>query len=377
MAAVSRPPLRVWIWAAVTVVLVVVAVLLWRNSQAAATDHTEAAPAAAPTGTPAGALSQRWSATGNPLPDDVVIGARVIVGSPHGFRALDASTGREAWRYERSNARLCGVTATDGVVVGVFRTANRCDEAVALRADTGVYAWTRNLNLRPDATLTSAPRIVLASSPTGVLTLDPTGDNIRWDYHAPKGCRLLDTAVGSSDVAIVQRCPGAAAQLRVLDGFGGKVRWSRDLVLPDGATARLGGVDRVVSIELADGIHLLAETDGHDLGLLPVTEPLGPVQQLVVGETALIWQGGTLAAVDAGSGAQLWQQSAGGLPAPGGSTVPGPLLVPENGAFVQRDARTGQEVGRSTAPDIPMGGTTSRVGPVVVYQVGDRVIGYR
>ena len=375
MIAVRRPPLRVWIWTAVTVALVVVAALLWRNSDAAATTHTQAKPAGIPAGTPAGALSQRWSATGDPLPDDVVIGARVIVGSAHGFRALDVATGREAWRYQRSNARLCDLTATDGVVIGVFRTTNRCDEAVALHADTGVYAWTRNLNLRPDATLSSAPRIVLATSPTGVLTLDPTGDNIRWDYHAPRGCRLLDAAVGSSDVAIVQRCPGAPAQLRLLDGFGGKRLWTRDLDLPDGATAHLGGVDRVVSIELPDAIHLLAETDGHDLGQLPIAGAPGPVQQLVVGETALLWQGGTLTAVDAGSGTQLWQAPARGLPAAEGSS--GTVRVPEDGAFVQRDPRTGQETGRSTAPEVPVGGTAGVAGPIVVYRAGDRVTGYR
>lgn len=375
MIAVRRPPLRVWIWTVVTVALVLVAALLWRNSDAAATTHTEATPAGVPSGSPAGALSQRWSATGDPLPDDVVIGARVIVGSPHGFRALDVATGHEAWRYERSNARLCGVTATDGVVVAVFRTADRCDEVVALRADTGVYAWTRNLDLRADATLSSAPRIVLAASPTGVLTLDPTGDNVRWTYHVPKGCRLLDARVGSADVAIVQRCPGAAAQLRLLDGFGGKRLWTRDLDLPDGATARLGGVEQVLSIELADAIHLLAATDGHDLGQVPIAGGPGPVRQLIVGEAALIWQGGTLTAVDAGSGAMLWQQPARGLPAAEGSS--GPVLVPEDGAFVQRDPRTGQEAGRSTAPEVPAGGTASVVGPVVVYRAGDRVTGYR
>ena len=40
-----RPPLRVWIWTAATVALVVVAALLWRGSDAAATESTTAAPA--------------------------------------------------------------------------------------------------------------------------------------------------------------------------------------------------------------------------------------------------------------------------------------------------------------------------------------------
>src|SRR3712207_8410527 len=61
----------------------------------------------------------------------------------------------------------------------LFRSEDRCDEAAALSVDTGVRAWTRNLDLRPDAVLTSTDGIVLATSPTGVLTLDPVGDSIR------------------------------------------------------------------------------------------------------------------------------------------------------------------------------------------------------
>src|SRR5690242_10536000 len=139
------PPLRVWVWTAATVALVVVAALLWRGSDAAATESTTSAPADVPSGTPAGAVSAAWSAAGDPAPERVVESGRVILGSPHGVRALDVATGAEAWHYTRSNARLCGVTVTDGVAVAVFRTANRCDEGVALDAGTGVRRWTRNM----------------------------------------------------------------------------------------------------------------------------------------------------------------------------------------------------------------------------------------
>jgi hypothetical protein len=50
-----RPPLRVWVWIAASVALVVVATLLWRGSDAAATESTTAAPAGVPVGAPAGA----------------------------------------------------------------------------------------------------------------------------------------------------------------------------------------------------------------------------------------------------------------------------------------------------------------------------------
>ena len=66
-----RPPLRVFVWATATVVLLLVATLLWRGSDAAATDSTTASPADVPPGTPAGAVSEAWSADGGPLAEAV------------------------------------------------------------------------------------------------------------------------------------------------------------------------------------------------------------------------------------------------------------------------------------------------------------------
>src|SRR3712207_7808018 len=74
----------------------------------------------------------------------------------------------------------------------LFRSEDRCDEAAALSVDTGVRLWTRNLDLRPDAVLTSTDGIVLATSPTGVLTLDPVGDSIRWRADPEEGCTFAD-----------------------------------------------------------------------------------------------------------------------------------------------------------------------------------------
>src|SRR4051812_26030482 len=99
-----RPALRVWIWTAATVVLVVVGALLWRNSDAAATESTTATPAGVPSGTPAGAVSEAWSARGGPLPENVVESGRVLVGSGHAVPALDPRTGKKACHSTRATA---------------------------------------------------------------------------------------------------------------------------------------------------------------------------------------------------------------------------------------------------------------------------------
>jgi hypothetical protein len=377
--SLPRPPLRVLVWAAATLALIVVATLLWRGSDAAATESTTAPPAAVPTGTPAGAVSQSWSATGQPATGSVVEGGRVLVGSRHGVRALDPVTGREAWHYTRSNARMCGLTATDGVAVAVFATEDRCDEAVALRADTGVRAWTRSLLLRSDAQLISTDRIVVATSPTGFVTLDPTGDNIRWRYSAPSGCRLLQTEVGSAGVAVLQSCNHApVAQVRLFDGFSGAAHWTRDV--PLAGSPRLLGAEALPTL-LTDGeVQALSSADGTAIAHLPVA-PGADVQVGAAGALTLVRIGGQLTALGATSGAVVWSVPARGLP----TTVAvaksargaQPLVVPEDGGFVRRDAATGAELGRSTAPAATAGGTATGVGPVVVVRLPGRVLAYR
>ena len=376
MPQFGRPPLRVLVWAAATLALVVVATLLWRGSDAAATESTTAAPADVPTGTPAGAVSERWSASGALPAGTVVEGGRVIVGSRHGVRALDPVTGKEAWHYTRSNARMCGLTLTDGVAVAVFATENRCDEAVALHADTGVRAWTRSLLLRPDATLISTDRIVVATSPTGFVTLDPTGDNVRWRYSAPSGCRLLQTVAGSAGVAVLQSCRRAEiAQVRLFDGFSGTPHWTRDV--PVSAEPRLLGADSLPTL-LADGqVQALSSTDGAVRAALPV--PAGAdVQVGAAAGLTLVRIDGQLTALDGTSATATWSVPARGLPTTVTGTTaardPQSVLVPEDGAFVRRDAATGAELGRSHAPAVTPGGTATQVGPVVVLRLPDRVL---
>ncbi|WP_346619943.1 PQQ-binding-like beta-propeller repeat protein [Blastococcus montanus] len=374
----GRPPLRAWIWAAATAVLAVVAVLLWRGSDAAATDSTTAPPADVPPGTPAGAVSEVWSVPGDPLPDDVVEDGRVLVGSAHGVRALDPVTGEQAWHYVRSNARLCGLTATDGIAVAVFRTEDRCDEAVGLDAGTGVRAWTRNVNFRPDVTLRSTGRVVLARSPGGVVALDPTGNNIRWRYQSPSGCRLLGSDVGDVGVVVLERCDAAPARVRAFDGIAGDVLWTRDVPSSEGGQPRLLGADLLVGVLAGDDVQLLSGTDGALLRSIPAGEDRSVAQTAVDG-AVLVRSGDVLTAFHPTSAQELWAAPATGLPGEpvAGSDGRSVLTVPEAGGFVRRDAGTGEELGRSEAAGLPADATATAVGPAVVLRLADRVLGHR
>ena len=382
------PPLRVWVWTAATLALALVAVLLYRGSSVAATDSTTAPAPAVPGDGPAAELVRAWSLPAPAgLPRRVVEEGRVVVPGERGLTATDALTGKEAWHYRRADARLCGLTAVDGLVVAVFRTDDRCDEALALDAATGVRQWTRNLSLRGDATIAGAAQVVLASSPTGVVVIDPVGDNVRWRASADEGCTLAATDVGSAGVAVLQRCADPAVlQLRLFDPFSGQQRWSRDLAVPAGTTARLVGVDRLVGVVVGDTLLLHRPDDGTPVQQLPLPPADGdpatePLLQTGAGDLALVWARGTLWALEQGTGTPRWQLPARGLPAGGetGGTEPeaAALWVPEADGFVLRDRTTGAETGRAAVDGgLEPGGRTSVVGPVLVYRLPDRVLGH-
>ena len=385
--ALRPPPLRVWLWTAATLALALVAVLLWRGSSVAATDSTTAAASRVPDATPAAELTRAWShEAGAGLPRRIVEGGRVVVPGDRGLTAVDAVTGEEAWHYRRADARLCGLTASDGLVVAVFRTAGRCDEALALDAATGVRQWTRNLSLRSDATITGTDQVVLASSRTGVVVVDPVGDNVRWRVAAAEGCELARTDAGSAGVALLQRCPGTAAlQLRLFDSFSGQPRWTRDVAVPEGGEVALTGVDRLVGVVAGDALLLHDPDDGALLQELPLPaadgDPAGEqLLQTGAGELAFVWARGTLWALDQTTGAPRWQVPAQGLP--GGevgktSADTAAVWVPEADGFVLRDLATGEEAGRAAVDGgLEPGGRTSVVGPVLVYRLPDRVLGY-
>ena len=381
MARLHRPPLRVWVWAAATVALVVVATLLWRGSDAAATESTTAEPAGVPVGAPAAAVSQEWSATGDPMPEDVVESGRVLIGSEHGVRALDPRTGEESWHYTRSNARLCDVAVTDGVAVAVFRTEDRCDEAVALDADTGVRAWTRNVSFGGDVVLDSTSSIVLATAERSLVTLDPNNNNIRWRYEPPERCRILGADAGDAGVALLQRCSGSpAVQLRMLDGFTGDARWSRDLPAPTDDDVRLLGADRVVGVEVGGDIQLLAGADGAPLRTVATADD---AQMTSVGVAVLLLVDGTLRAYEpasraSGCGRSRRAACPGSRSCTSRATRRSVLMVPEASGFVPRDALTGERRGEpAAADDVGSGGLATALGPVVIHQLGDEVVVYR
>jgi outer membrane protein assembly factor BamB len=274
------------------------------------------------------------------------------------------------------------VTTVDGVAVTAWAPDRRCNELVALRADTGSYAWTRNVNFRPDVRLTSTEGSVVAVSPTGVVDIDPAGDNIRWRYHSPSGCGLGDAVAGTSGIALLQFCPGSdTQQVRLLDAGAGTEKWTREVTVPAGSSVHLAGADGPVTVQVGGEIQVLAAKDGRVLhtASLPDRDESAPPAETTAGGALFLLARGTLLSLDPSTGAARWEKPATGLPDTLPSAAAGQLsvLVPESGGFVAVDAGSGTEESRLTAAGLPAGGRTAVVGGTVVYRLPGTVQAYR
>src|ERR1700712_828631 len=76
---VRRPPLRIWVWTAGTLVVAAGAVRLWPASDAAAPSSTTTSAASAPTGAPAAEVSAAWTSATTPSSPGVMEGGRGLV----------------------------------------------------------------------------------------------------------------------------------------------------------------------------------------------------------------------------------------------------------------------------------------------------------
>jgi outer membrane protein assembly factor BamB len=169
-------------------------------------------------------------------------------------------------------------------------------------------------------------------------------------------------------------------QVRLLDGFAGSVHWTRALPVAEGADVQLLGADKAVTVLVGDEVQTLAGPDGGVLARLPVATG-ADVEQATVGSISLLRVDGTVSALDASSGAALWEVPATGLPAESGAVVdantPTGMVLPDEQGFSSRDPATGAELERFAVAGLPDGGSSSVFGPVAVLRLDGRVLGYR
>lgn len=344
---VRRPSLPALIWAGVAVLALVAGTLLAASSDSGNTDVRTAAQQPASEGEQlADQLSPLWSTEASFDDQRTVASNTVITPSPRGVRGLDLLTGQERWHYLRSTATMCDFTVLDDVVVAIFRTTGRCNEAVALEAGTGVRRWYRNVGFSDRLQMLGSGTAALAATPDGIAVLDSVGDSIRWRYNPARGCELSSIGIGTTGVVVLEICETGTTWLAEFDLYSGDQQWR---VAPPAGDVTVVGTDGVVSLLVGQQLLILSARDGAVLSTMTAgPEPGASPATMLAGQPGgrgipLVFAAGMLYAIDAPSGAALWTVAATGAPA----SSNGSLVVPEAGGLVSRNPLTGQELARS------------------------------
>ena len=377
--SLRRPSWPALIWLAVLVLALIGGLVLAADSDVGNTDVSTAAALPAVPPTPlAEQVSPLWSSDDGFDDQRTVASGTVITASDRGVRGLDAQTGEERWHYLRSNATMCDFTVLEDVVVAFFRTTGRCNEAVALEADSGVRRWYRNVGFSDRLSALGSGTAALAATPDGIAVMDAVGNSIRWRYNPPQGCELSSIGIGSSGVVVLETCPSGTDWLAEFDLYSGEQQWR---VAPPPGEVSVLGADGVVSLLVEQQLTVLSARTGQILSTL--TQDAEPGESAAAASVAepggrgvpVVYLSGRVYAIDPTDGSELWSMAAMGLPA----TSDAGLVVPEDGAFVTRDLLTGEEISRTslTGGDAPEGLLrVERIGPGLVAVTEDGLTAY-
>lgn len=330
--------------AVVTVLAALVVTLAATSDIAGTTSRTAAAPIVAPppaSGAPA-AFATAWEAASPGTPAPVVAGPAVVTADGSTVVGRDARTGDERWSYTR-DLPLCTVGAgfpgvEQGRVLAAYANGDLdpprgggdgayCSELTMLSGDTGARVGARNPDARPGTRLLADDTYVLATGTDRlevwrsdlVRTLEygtvPAQEQV--GRQPRPDCTHGSAALGGRRVAVVERCPGEAAdRLTVLaaDGADGaeKPEERFSVLLPGSGAAVVAVSAAQVAVALPDPARLIVLDDaGAQVSVSEVdgtvADPPGGVVPTSSDDTRRYWfTGSSVVALDATQLALLW-----------------------------------------------------------------------
>lgn len=303
--------------------------------------HHGVQPGPAPVGVPA----IRWTVKeedGIKSSPILVDGLLIVGGLDRTLRALDASTGAERWRYTAAGELGRGGVAADGLVYWTDSTG----ALQAVELATGARRWVREVAAHENTNPTVVDGIVYLGTQAGAIGLDAATGEDAWSWPTPGPVRAvtvvdgqaifgaedrlirsvdLATATetwqvralngsigpaivdgGSVYIAALQPSGEASSELYAIDIASGDVRWR--FRIPSGlSVSPLALRDGLVYVPTQDdGLHAIRTEDGVTAWRAEVPQVLhglALVDDLVVAAT----MDGTLVALDALSGEEVWQ----------------------------------------------------------------------
>ncbi|MFI6626092.1 PQQ-binding-like beta-propeller repeat protein [Streptomyces sp. NPDC050528] len=285
-----------------------------------------------------------------------------------GFTAarVDAASGRMQWRTgtRPQGARPIGVR--DGLVYVYEDPDDNTRRVVAVDATTGQRRWQRDINKSEDAVLYDGGLLTMSPDYASFVAYGPSGKELWQAPSLDEYC--TPSALGGAPYALCSKGnePGQApVELMKL----GPDSLTETATLPRKAEAlgAVGGQPLFLAPRTAKDVYesgyerpynalLLVASGTGQVRRIPLAHVLTGAATLVDGVVYFVRSDGTVTAVSADSGKQLWQKATDveSLSAPAVSTTYKRVYFANRfGRLLALDSRTGAEVWRTSALDDP------------------------
>ncbi|MCX5044575.1 PQQ-binding-like beta-propeller repeat protein [Aldersonia sp. NBC_00410] len=383
--------------ALIVLVVVVAVVVVWQRSDAHSTaSETAKTPVSqAPTALSVPpSVQEKWRAHSSAADAPIVTDGAVVTADDGEIVGHDPADGAPVWRYRR-DAPLCGAIGAWGTAVAVYRDARGCSQVTELAGADGRRTAQRTSYADDTVTLSEDGTYVLSQGPTRLeLWRSDLVRTLEYGYvDAPvnpksqprSGCTLHSSASSGSRLAVLERCPGEAAdRLSVLntnpkdptkpEEYGSAVLADLVDAKSDGRVLAASG-DRVAVYVPGDGAARGPYIGIYDSGIselarYPLSEelPADAVAESVPG-AFLLWTGAAVVALRAADLAPLWSA----LDAIGpGTAMAGSVIVPVRDAIAVINPMTGKETAR-----LPVDRTDKLTGPIRSAVAGNLILEQR
>ncbi|MFD7277146.1 PQQ-binding-like beta-propeller repeat protein [Streptomyces sp. NPDC059862] len=300
---------------------------------------------------------------------------------------VDAATGRILWRAGNAPHNQQPIGVRDGLVHIYENAKDSVRRVVALDADTKERKWEQSVSLSIPASLYGDGLLTLSAQDTELVAYGPDGD-VLWESPTPQG--LLCHPLVSADDPYALCTPyepgdGPYTLLR-LDPDDGSAHALASLPRKAVGLGAVGGQPLFLAPETAEDVYesgyerpynalLRVDPDSGRLSRTALSRPQRGSATLLNGVVYFVRTNGTVTAVSASSGEQLWQTTTEteNLSAPMESKRGGRLYFANRfGRLLALDGATGAELWRTAALDDP--GDAAQDTPPGVLLVKDAIV---
>ncbi|MFJ1605486.1 PQQ-binding-like beta-propeller repeat protein [Streptomyces sp. NPDC088253] len=354
---------------AVTGLSIGVGVLVSNSDTATATATAHAA--SLPDGWRPWRTKLRYDVKGVPLdydsPGCVAEGSALFCGGT-GFTAarIDAATGRTLWRTGTRPQGAQPIGVRDGLVYVYEDPDDRTRRVVALDAATGHRRWQRDINKSEAAVLYDGGLLTLSPDYSSFVAYGPSGKEL---WRAPSLDEYCTpSALGGVPYALCSAGnePGRAP-VKLMKLGPGSLTETATLPRKAEALGAVGGQPLFLAPQTAKDVYeagyerpynalLRVASETGQVRRIPLAHPLTGAATLVDGVVYFVRSDGSVTAVSADSGKQLWQKMTDmeSLSAPAVSATYKRVYFSNRfGRLLALDSRTGAVVRRTSALDDP------------------------